>query len=210
MAGDADGDLPAGDFSSWLDGFRVALAHGSDADVPCNGCTACCTSGQFIHIAPDETDTLAHIPSELVVPAPRMPAGHVVLGHDEDGRCPMLGEGGCSIYEHRPRTCRMYDCRVFAAAGVEVDPRQHALASRVRRWTFGYPTPGDRQRHDAVRAAATFIRDDVELSTDPAVRRSPGGVAVLAVEIHDSFLHADADAAVRVRVRQSVRRRERA
>ena len=29
--------------------------------------------------------------------------------------------GGCSIYDHRPRTCRTFDCRVFAAAGVAVD-----------------------------------------------------------------------------------------
>ncbi|MFA6001077.1 MAG: hypothetical protein WC828_03075 [Thermoleophilia bacterium] len=37
---------------------------------------------------------------------------------DCDGCCPMLIDGGCSIYEHRPLTCRIYDSRVFAAAGI--------------------------------------------------------------------------------------------
>ena len=58
--------------------------------MPCGTCTACCTSSQFVHIGPDEVDTLAHIPAELLFPAPRMPKGHVLLGYDERGHCPML------------------------------------------------------------------------------------------------------------------------
>src|SRR5688500_18603130 len=104
----ADGALAAGDFATWLHGFRAAVATGSRVDVPCDGCTACCTSGQFVHIGPDETDTLAHVPGELLAPVPRRPAGHVVLGYDSAGRCPMLIDGACSIYAHRPRACRMY------------------------------------------------------------------------------------------------------
>ena len=112
-----DAPLPAGKFSDWLDGMLAALRGESDADVPCNGCTACCTSSQFVHIMSDETDTLAHIPPELVFRAPGLPIGNVVLGHDENGHCPMLIDGACSIYEHRPRACRTYDCRIFAATG---------------------------------------------------------------------------------------------
>src|SRR5262245_45885670 len=114
-------DLDGGDFSSWLATTQRAIRGDIDADVPCDGCTACCRSSQFVHIAPDETDTLAHIPPALLFPAPQMTRGHVVLGYDERGHCPMLADDGCSIYEHRPRTCRTYDCRVFAAAGVELD-----------------------------------------------------------------------------------------
>lgn len=91
-------------------GMRSALRGEQPSAVPCDGCTACCTSSQFVHIEPDERETLRRIPSELLFPAPRMPAGHVLLGYDEHGRCPMLSEQGCSIYEHRPRTCRTYDC----------------------------------------------------------------------------------------------------
>lgn len=88
--------------------------------MPCGDCTACCTSSQFIHIAPDETETLGHIPDELLFDAPGFPAGHVVLGYDENGHCPMLVDGACSIYAHRPRTCRTYDCRIFPATGIDL------------------------------------------------------------------------------------------
>src|SRR6478736_1314494 len=136
-----DSELPAGDFSSWLRDMQAALRGERSADVPCGGCTACCTASQFVHIGPDETDALAHIPAELLFPAPLLPAGHVLLGHDERGHCPMLHEGRCSIYAHRPRTCRTYDCRVFAAADAGIDGGVDGLiAARARRWRFAYPT----------------------------------------------------------------------
>jgi hypothetical protein len=200
----AEGALAAGDFATWLADFRAALATGSSVDVPCDGCTACCTSGQFVHIGPDETDTLAHISPELLAPAPRRPAGHVVLGYDSTGRCPMLVDGACSIYAHRPRACRVYDCRVFAASGIDVDAAQPAIASRVARWRFSHPRPIDRRLHDAVAAAATFIRDDVELAADGMRPRSPADLAVLAIALHDAADVESDPAAVRVAVRQSL------
>ena len=71
--------LPAGDFSGWLRGMEAALRHEATAEVPCGGCTACCTSSQFIHVEPDETETLAHIPPELLFPAPGRPRGRPSL-----------------------------------------------------------------------------------------------------------------------------------
>jgi hypothetical protein len=56
--------------------------------VACGGCTACCTSYQFGHIGPEETDTLAHIPADLLFPASRLPRGHMLLGYDERGTAP--------------------------------------------------------------------------------------------------------------------------
>src|SRR3954468_1298325 len=141
--------------------MRAALRDERASDVPCDGCTACCTSWQFVHIEPDETDTLAHIPEDLLFPAPLMPPGHVVLGYDERGHCPMLVDGKCSIYEHRPRTCRTYDCRIFAAAGVEVDDEESPeIAARARQWRFTYPEPTDDADQAAVGAAAAFLRED--------------------------------------------------
>lgn len=162
--------MDAGPFGPWLAEMGAALRGEGDGvvAVPCAGCTACCTSGQFVHIGPDEADTLARIPPALLAPAPRLPPGHVVLGYDEHGRCPMLVDGACSIYEHRPRACRVYDCRVFAAAGVE--PSKPLIAERVRRWRFSYPTPADRAAHDRVRAAAAASGDPVQAvrNADPA------------------------------------------
>ena len=135
----ADGDLSAGDFSSWMIEIQGAIRGDHGSDVPCGGCTACCTSSQFIHVGPDESDSLAHIPTDLLFPAPGLPAGHVVLGYDERGHCPMLIDDKCSIYEHRPRTCRTYDCRVFPAAGLDLeDPDKVLIAERAQRWRFSY------------------------------------------------------------------------
>jgi uncharacterized protein len=185
-------DVDAGDFSSWIVEMQAAIRGEGGADVPCGSCTACCTSSQFVQIAPDETDTLAHIPEELLFPAPRMPRGHVLLGYDERGHCPMLVDGRCSIYEHRPRTCRTYDCRVFPAAGLDLDDEDKAaIARRVRRWRFRYPTPADRTEHEAVRAAAAYIRDHPGELLDAVAPASTTQLAVLAVEIHGAFLRPD-------------------
>ena len=139
--GVSDDVLDAGEYSTWLAGIQAVLRGEEESEVPCGTCTACCTSSQFVHIEPDETDALAHIPAELRFPAPGLPTGHVILGYDEHGRCPMLGEHGCTIYEHRPRTCRAYDCRVFAATGIEPDESQPAIAAQVRRWRFDVVMP---------------------------------------------------------------------
>lgn len=136
------------DFSTWREEFRRALQLGEATSVPCAGCTACCRSSQFVHIEPDEVETLAHIDPALLFPAPGRPAGHVVMGYDGDGCCPMLSAAGCRIYEHRPRTCRTYDCRVFAAAGVVAD--QPLVAGRAATWRF----TNEEERREVVHRAA--------------------------------------------------------
>ena len=175
-------DLPAGDFASWLSAMQAALRGEADADVPCGGCTACCTAAQFVPIGPDETDTLAHIPAELLFPAPRLPRGHVLLGYDERGHCPMLVDGCCSIYEHRPRTCRIYDCRIFAATGLAPDDGDTAkapIAAQVSRWEFTFPTAADHHRHAALQSAVAALRADPETAAGAKVTH----FAVRAVEM---------------------------
>jgi Fe-S-cluster containining protein len=180
-----DQPLAAGDFSVWLSGMRRALLDDGGTEVPCGGCTACCTSSQFIHIGPEEVDTLAHVPAQLLFPAPRLPAGHVLLGYDENGHCPMLIDGACSIYEHRPRTCRTYDCRVFPATGVEPDEDQVRIARQARRWRFSFPAEADRNEYDALRAAATLVAEHEDLRPgDAAVPPNATQRAVLTIRRH--------------------------
>lgn len=184
--------LDAGAFGEWVVELRGALHGERDADVACGECDACCRSSQFVHIAPDETDALAHIPAELLFPAPRAPRGHVLMGYDERGRCPMLTDHGCSIYAHRPRTCRTYDCRVFAATEVAPDADGDAtkadIARRARRWRFDHPAPDDRARHDASVAAARYLVERRAALPDGIVPPVPTQLAVLAVELHECFL----------------------
>lgn len=189
---DDDGPVDAGELGTWLDRFPGSVAGEHDADVPCGTCTGCCTSSQFIAIGPDERDALRHIPAALRFPAPGRPKGHVLLGYDERGHCPMLVDGACSIYEHRPRTCRTYDCRVFPAAGLEPDePTKAAILERVRRWRFSHAAPDIEVRHDAVRAAAGRITDLAQTGPAGAAPTTTTHQAVLAVLLHEQFLGHD-------------------
>jgi Fe-S-cluster containining protein len=182
-------DLPAGAFGAWLDQMRCALRHEADADVACGACSACCSTSHFVHVGRDEPDALAAIPRELLFAAPGMPAGHYVLGYDELGRCPLLDDDGrCTIYEYRPLTCRTYDCRVFAAAGIDADREE--ITRRARRWRFDGAAPRDREEHAAVRAAARFVRDNAAAFPGAAVPDDPGQLAVLAVKVAGVFLPA--------------------
>ena len=182
-------NLDAGRFSSWLHSTRSAQISDSGADVPCGECNACCRSSYFIHIRPEETETLSRIPGELLFPAPGLPKDTVLLGYDEKGRCPMLIDGKCSIYEHRPLTCRSYDCRVFSAAGIAPGEDDKALiAERVRRWKFSYLTESERKQHSAVQAAATFLRERAECFPAGVVPRNSTQVAIFAIKVYKVFL----------------------
>ncbi|HEY7628232.1 MAG TPA: YkgJ family cysteine cluster protein, partial [Ilumatobacteraceae bacterium] len=200
----SEASLPAGGFSVWIGHMLGALRDEHPADVPCGTCTACCRSSQFVHIAPDELDTLVHVPAELLFPAPGLPRGHVVLGYDDRGHCPMLVDDRCSIYAHRPRTCRTYDCRVFAAAGVDPDDKP-LIAERSRHWEFEHEDPAATARHAAVRAAAEFLREHDDVAG--AARTSPTRLAVAAVQVHELFGSAvPGSDAVRVELRRWARR----
>jgi uncharacterized protein len=189
VAMDAQPDLAAGGFSSWMGEILGAIRGERGSDVPCDGCTACCTSSQFVHIAPDETETLAHVPAALLFPAPGLPRGHVLLGYDERGHCPMLVDGRCSIYEHRPQTCRTYDCRVFAATGLTIDDEDKvSVARQAQRWEFSFSTRSDRTQYDAVRAAATFLRDHGD-QLPPVANTTQ--LAIMAIDVHGAFLRRD-------------------
>ena len=181
--------LPAGRFSSWLRRTRSAQREEDGADVPCGECTACCTSSYFIHIRPEETQTLSQIPRKLLFPAPGLPKGNVLLGYDENGHCPMLIDNKCSIYAHRPLTCRTYDCRVFAAAGMTAGDDDKALITqRVQRWKFSYTTKHDRNQHAAVQTAARFLRERAECFPTGFAPSNSTQLAILAIKVSGVFL----------------------
>lgn len=184
--------VAAGAFSAWLAQARASLLGDDGADVPCGDCVGCCVSSYFIPIRPQDKQALATIPDQLLVTAPGAAQGHRMMGYLPDGRCPMLHVDKCSIYHARPQTCRDYDCRIFAAAGIDAGgPDKSIINKRVREWRFDYPTPADNRAHDAVLAAATFIRE--RKSSFPGGRApiAPTGIAVLSIKVYDVFLDPD-------------------
>jgi hypothetical protein len=180
--------MEAGFFGAWLTAARASLrGQGRGLDVPCGECVGCCTSSLFIHVRPGETDTLAVIPARLLVRAPGRPRGHMLLGFAEDGSCPMLTDRACSIYERRPCTCRDYDCRMLAAAGLDAGDGKDAINERVRAWVFRYEGDVERRAHDAIRAAATFIRDRRGSFPGGAAPSAGADIAVLALKVYPVF-----------------------
>jgi Fe-S-cluster containining protein len=129
-------------------------------DVPCGSCRACCRSSYFIHVRGDETNTLKAIAAGLLMSAPGARAGDKVIGIASDGSCPMLSSGTCSIYMDRPQTCRDYDCRIFAAAGVEAGGKDKTAINRqAAAWRFRYASDADRGVHRAHHRCRDFLED---------------------------------------------------
>ncbi|MGE0622193.1 MAG: YkgJ family cysteine cluster protein [Pseudomonadales bacterium] len=188
----ADGPpLAAGGFSRWLSRMSRALSSDGASDVPCGDCTACCEGSYFIHVTPDDAGARRRIPAAVLFPAPGAGPGHRVMGYDERGRCPMLSGGRCTIYADRPRTCRTYDCRIFAATGLaEPGPAKAAIMARAARWHFDYADESDRQRHQALRTAAWSVVASADTLAD-VLPRNATQLAMLLVRHHTLLLAAD-------------------
>jgi hypothetical protein len=111
----------------------------------------------------------------------------MLMGYDRHGRCPMLTAAGCSIYEHRPRACRAFDCRTVAATGVALEQAQHAIAAQALRWRFEHPLPEDEQQHGAVRAAAAFLLERGPQLLPDLLPSHPLQLALLAIAVYEVF-----------------------
>ena len=186
--------MDAGIFSSWLYRVQKMLINEDGIDVPCGECVGCCSSSQFIHIRPQETKTLSRIPRKLLFSAPLLPKGHMVLGYDETGHCPMFIKGKCSIYEHRPLTCRNYDCRIFSAAGIVADDDDKGLINKqVQHWQFKYPNKLDQILHSAVKSAASFIRSHPVSFPEGKAPVNASQLAVVAIKVCTVFLEQGCD-----------------
>jgi Fe-S-cluster containining protein len=174
--------VQAGPFRAWLAQFKASLRGEGGTDVPCGTCVGCCVSGYPVPIRP--TDALDDVlPREYVVQVSSI--SKMMVARD-DGTCPMLQPSGCLIYSRRPQTCRDYDCRVFAAAGIDAGgPDRRIINERVRAWNFTYEDEEARRVHEAVKATARFIRQSGGASGQAP---SPGSIAVLSIKAYEVFL----------------------
>lgn len=187
-----DVTVDAGPFASWLAEACASLQGASGTRVPCGDCVGCCVSSYHIPLRAQDAAAIERIPAEHVV---QSRTGQLHIQYLADGLCPMLRAGRCTIYADRPQTCRDYDCRVFAAAGIEAGgPERSVINTRVRQWRFSYPTAADRRAHEAVRAAALFLQREATRFPAGFVPARPTGIAVLAIKTHGVFLAEDAAA----------------
>jgi Fe-S-cluster containining protein len=185
--------VAAGSFSAWLRAMRRSLTGNEGMDVPCGECVGCCVSGYSVQLRPEDHRAAARIPATFIVSAPGFTKGHLTVSPLSNGLCPMLDDGKCSIYSVRPQTCLDYDCRIFAAAGIDAGEGKVVINKRVHEWRFSYPERTDELEHAAVRAAAAFTRDKRDSFT-VRVPAGPMGIAVFAIKGYEVFLDPAIDA----------------
>ncbi len=180
--------LPAGDFGQWLLQIQQLDDTAPGIEVDCGECNACCRASFFIHIHPQEQQTLRQIPKALLFPAPGLAKGHSLLGYDQQGRCPLLREQGCTIYPHRPNTCRRFDCRIFTATGISSEePRLRDIVARARLWRFTYVSQLDRLRHQQVKATAQFLTQNSKIYPGGFNTVNPVQKAAITVQLFSLF-----------------------
>jgi Fe-S-cluster containining protein len=193
-------DIAAGPFGEWLAGMRAVLRGHSGTVVPCGDCVGCCVSSYHIPIRPEDQEALRRIPAAFLVRAPGSASDHRMMRYHENGLCPMLEDSKCTIYSARPQTCRDYDCRIFAAAGIDAgDADKDVINRRVRAWRFSYPTDADRAAHEAVLGASAFIKAKHDCFPGGRAPTAPTGIAVLAIKSYAVFLEGGSPAGERAR-----------
>lgn len=181
--------IDAGDFGAWLIQAREVLRGSAGSRVPCGDCTGCCTSSYSIEVRPTDAAAFERIPPQSLFRSLGSTAGNWTVRPNADGTCPMLNCGKCSIYAQRPQTCLDYDCRVFAAAGIEAGGADKAVINRrVQEWRFQFRSDEDRRAHAAIKAAAAFIRAARVHFPPGTAPINPLGVAALALRVYPVFL----------------------
>ncbi len=125
------------------------------------------------------------------------------MGYDRDGRCPMLKKEGCLIYQYRPETCRTFDCRILAAAGLTSAEKHNPVFQQAKRWKFTFPAQKDREEFAAVQRAAGFFQSHPNLFGDAVSQMDAIRMSVAAVKVYDQFVDSDGKRATTQEVRRT-------
>jgi uncharacterized protein len=208
MAADPPGRIDAGPFGEWLAAMRGVLRGERDADVPCGDCIGCCVSSYPIPLRPADVRARAEVPEQYLL-GTQAAGERWLMGFREDGHCPFMNRRRCEIYADRPQTCRDYDCRIYAAAGLVPDGNRAVIERRVREWAFSFESEEQHAAAAAVRRAAQFIRANAGLFPAGMRAGSATAAAVLAVKSFAVFTCDDLSgvpAHVAQRIIEAVRR----
>ncbi len=128
------GKRPTGSLATFLRKLDQVIKR-KQADVPCNGCTACCREPLLdVELTDAEAQRLKSHQDEK----------GWKLDKQADGSCVYLIDNRCSIYAERPVTCKSYDCR-FHLLGTPISHEMTTLIEAVQEWEpFKLPTVEDK------------------------------------------------------------------
>ncbi len=87
---------------------RPILRLDSPFSYGCQRCGRCCV-GKRVQVNPYEIARIAQArASSTSEVRERFVTPDHALRHDGEGRCVFLGDGGCTVYAHRPLVCRIF------------------------------------------------------------------------------------------------------
>lgn len=99
--------------------------NGDDKTVACDGCKACCR-GEMVLLT--EGDDLANYPEAISLDVEDPFTGKkptILIPHKKDSAdCIYLGESGCTIYDKRPKMCRVFSCIGFVRGVIKNTTRK--------------------------------------------------------------------------------------
>jgi uncharacterized protein len=182
--------VDAGSFAEWLAAMRGVLRGERVADVPCGDCIGCCVSSYPIPLRPEDARARAEVPEQYLL-GQSAQGQRWLMGFREDGSCPFLNGRACGIYADRPQTCRDYDCRIYAAAGLLPDGHRASIERRVKQWEFSFSSDEERATAAAVYRTAQFIRANAGLFPAGLRAGSATAAAVMAVKCFPAFVAAE-------------------
>ena len=120
---------------------------GESFSINCDGCTICCERHLTVIVSDKEVDE--GIKAELYTTDDKEQAWRIPK--TEDGICIHLMDSKCDIYDDRPRTCRIFDCRQRLVANVfDKHTREMCIQWKSDEWI----KPENRIYIEAVRQAA--------------------------------------------------------
>jgi Fe-S-cluster containining protein len=109
------------------------------AKVECGSCRICCHNEIIMLVDGDDpTDYDTH---ELAFPNSVTGAPITfALKHRPDGACIYLGDDGCTIYDRRPRICRVFTCvgwvETILSRTTRAERRRNFATGKLDRATF--------------------------------------------------------------------------
>lgn len=119
----------------WVDQtIQVQKDERASNDVACKSCTQCCYWPR-VDVDPEQEEP-EHLRHLTIIQG----AKGWYIPKRADGGCIHLGPKGCTVYEHRPRACRKFDCRIFGLidAAAPIGNNHYGPV-----WRFRYETDAD-------------------------------------------------------------------
>lgn len=85
-----------------------------EASVDCQGCSAPCCRLRHVDAIPlsfEESQRLPAVFRDIQIHGKTVSNVATLPRHPVTGECVFVRDGTCSIWNMRPKTCRVYDCR---------------------------------------------------------------------------------------------------